>query len=416
LIQPHCAPLKSAAPELAFPELARLWDVLPEARIAGGAVRDMLAAQPVSDIDLASPLPPDAVMRRLDKAGIRAIPTGLDHGTITALLAGRGFEITTLRRDIETDGRHALVAFTDNWQADAARRDFTINAMSMDRNGRVFDYFTGQADLDAGLVRFVGDAGQRIAEDYLRILRFFRFFARYAKGPPDADAVAAIAARYRGLAIISPERIWSELKRILLAPDPRAAMMLMAETGVLDLILPEGVAAKGSSDPKDRRKSRGGADPARLARLIARAAPADPCLRMAALYAGDTGALADRLRLSEAERTQLADLAIAALPPDAGDSELRRALAETDPAILAARSWLADDGVDRAGLRARLMAMPRPIFPLKGRDALALGAAPGPALGAALAATRDWWLAGGCVASRDSCLVYLAGLLQARPS
>jgi poly(A) polymerase len=372
------------------PELARLWTLLPEARIVGGAVRDMLAAKPLSDIDLASPLPPEAVMRRLIDAGIRAIPTGLEHGTVTAVIDGRGFEITTLRRDLQTDGRHAVVVFTDDWQADAARRDFTINAMSMDRSGGIFDYFNGQADLQAGRVRFVGEAGRRIAEDYLRILRFFRFFARYAEGAPDAAAVAAIIAHRQGLAIISPERLWSELKRILAAPDPRAATRLMAETGILDLVLPEG------------------ADPARLARLIARNAPVDPLLRVAALYIGDPDELADRLRLSEAERSRLATLAAPALPADADDATLRRALAETGPEVLVARSWLADDGQDPATLRARLAATPRPVFPLKGRDVLALGASPGPAVGAALAATRDWWMTGGCAAGRAACLAYLA--------
>ncbi len=382
---------------LTDPDLARLWDVLPEARIAGGAVRDMLAEQPLSDIDLASPLRPEAVMQRLDQAGIRAAPTGLDHGTVTAVLDGKSFEITTLRRDIETDGRHAVVAFTDDWQADAARRDFTINAMSMDRAGAIFDYFSGKVDLAAGRVRFVGEAGQRIAEDYLRILRFFRFHARYAKGAPDADAVAAITALRGGLAVISPERVWSELKRILLAPDPRAAIMLMADTGVLDLVLPE-------------------ADPSRLARLIARGAPADPCLRMAALYTGDIKGLAGRLRLSDAEQSRLVGFRSVALPPDADDEHLRRALADTDLALLIGRSWLADDGADRALLRARLASIPRPVFPLKGRDGLALGATPGPELGAALAATREWWMAGGCLAPRDACLCHLAALLKSRDS
>ena len=378
----------------AWPELARLWDVLPEARIAGGAVRDWLAGKPVSDIDLATPLDPEAVMRRLGDSGIRAIPTGLDHGTVTARIGDRSFEITTLRRDVETDGRHAVVVFTNDWREDAARRDFTINAMSMDREGRIFDYFGGEQDLAAGRVRFVGSAEQRIAEDYLRILRFFRFFARYGRGASDAEAVAAITTHRQGLAIISAERIWSELKRILVAPDPCPAMALMAETGVLALVLPEG------------------ADPARLARLAGRGAPADPLLRLAALYTGDPAALAVRLRLSEAEQTRLTALRIPSLPPDVEEFSLRRALADGDPALLIDRAWLADDGEDRAALRARLAATMRPVFPLKGRDGLALGAAPGPALGAALAATRRWWMDGGCLAGREACLQRLRELLE----
>lgn len=375
------------------PELLRVWDVVPEARIAGGAVRDRLAERPVADIDMAVPLRPEAVLRRLEEGGIRAVPTGLEHGTVTAVLNKKSFEITSLRRDVETDGRHAVVEFTGDWEADAARRDFTINAMSMDRNGRIFDYFSGQDDLRAGRVRFVGEAAKRIAEDYLRILRYFRFFARYARGEPDAEAVAAIAARRQGLSLISAERIWSELKRILAAPDPRRAIGLMQATGVLASVLPEG------------------ADFARFARMVEQGAPAEPLLRMAALLAGDADALASRLRLSEAERARLAALGAApALPPDADEAALRRALADEEPDQLIARAWLADDGKDRAGLRARIAVSPRPVFPLKGRDGLTLGIAPGPALGAALAATRRWWLDGGCVAGKEACLSHLAGL------
>lgn len=375
-----------------FPDqLEPVWDVLPEARIAGGAVRDTLAQKPGTDIDLASPLHPDAVLRRLTEAGIRAAPTGLEHGTVTAVLDGKHFEITTLRRDVETDGRHAVVAFTDDWQADAARRDFTINAMSMDRNRRIFDYFGGRADLGAGRVRFVGIAAERIAEDYLRILRYFRFFARYARGAPDSAAVTAIADQKQGLSIVSAERIWSELKRILAAPDPLEAIRLMAETGVLAMVLPEG------------------ADPSRLARLTGRGAPADPLLRMAALLGGDADTFAFRLRLSEAERVRLAALRAApALASDSDDASVRRALADADPDLLIDRSWLADDGGDdRAVLRVRLAATARPVFPLKGRDGLVIGMPPGPALGAALAATRQWWLEGGCTADRAACLTYL---------
>ena len=172
---------------------------------------------------------------------------------------------------MQTDGRHAVVAFTDDWQEDAARRDFTMNALSMTRDGAVFDYFGGIADLRAGVVRFVGDPATRIAEDYLRILRFFRFHARYAAGPPDAAAVAAIRAGVPGLARLSAERVWSELTRILAAPDPRGAVALMAELGVLAAVIPEG------------------ADPARLARVVATDAPPDPLLRLAALLTGDAG-------------------------------------------------------------------------------------------------------------------------------
>ncbi len=374
------------------PALRAVLAALPEARVVGGAVRDALAGRPVVDVDLATPRLPEAVAAALVAAGLRPLPTGLDHGTITALANGRGFEITTLRRDEATDGRHAVVAFTDDWREDAARRDFTINAMSMTSDGGVYDYFGGRADLTAGRVRFVGDPARRIAEDYLRILRFFQFYARYGRGDPDADAIAAIAAGVAGLARLSAERIWSELRRILAAPEPREAVALMARLSVLRTALPEG------------------ADPDGLAELLARRAPADPLLRLAALLDGDANALADRLRLSSAERERLLDLRSPPSPdPTMDDAALRRLLADVPAGILIDRSWLAED--DRPGwtaLRARLADMPRPQFPLEGRDALALGMLPGPAVGDALRAVRAWWRAGGCTADAAACRAELA--------
>lgn len=359
-------------------------------------MRDALAGRPVADVDLATPEPPETVARRLAAAGLRAAPTGLDHGTVTAISGGRGFEVTTLRRDVETDGRHARVAWTDDWREDAARRDFTINAMSMlpgePEGGEVFDYFGGAEDLAAGRVRFVGEARRRVAEDYLRVLRFFRFQARYGRGVPDPEAVAAVRDGAAGIAQLSPERVWSELKRILAVPDPAGSIALMAELGVLDRALPEGAA------------------PARLAALVADGAPADPLLRLAALLGGDAVTLAERLRLSGDERDRLLALRREPVPaPDMDDAALRRLLAEEPADLLIGRAWLAGgDAPGWAGLRERLAAMPRPAFPLAGRDALALGAAPGPAVGRALAAVRAWWLDGGCTADRNACAAELA--------
>jgi poly(A) polymerase/tRNA nucleotidyltransferase (CCA-adding enzyme) len=377
------------------PGLARILAVLPEARLVGGVVRDLIAGHAVADIDLATPDLPDTVTRKLEQAGLRVIPTGLGHGTVTALAGGQPYEITTLRRDVATDGRHAEVAFTDNWRQDAARRDFTINALSANAEGAVFDYFGGVADLHAGRVRFVGDPATRIAEDFLRILRFFRFFARYARGEADAAALQAISAAVPGLAQLSPERVWSELKRILQAPGPAAAIRLMASAGVLAAVLPEGSA------------------PEALAALIARGAPADPLLRFAALAAGDSVTLAKRLHMANDERDRLAALRIAdSLIPDSSDAALRRHLADTPADIAIARTWLRGGaGPAWAALRDRLAATPRPVFPLGGQDALALGASPGPALGQALRATRAWWLEGGCVASAEECRLRLASFL-----
>lgn len=371
-----------------LPGVAQLWAALPEARIVGGAVRDTLLGIPVADIDFAVPLAPRTVMRRLERAAIRYVPTGLEHGTVTAVIGGHGFEITTLRRDIETDGRHAVVAFTDDWQQDAARRDFTINAMSMTEDGMVFDYFGGRADLRAGVVRFVGAPETRIAEDYLRILRFFRFFTRYAKGEPDPEAVAAITKLRGGLKQLSAERIWSEIKRILAAADPRAALALMQKTGVLPLVFPEGT------------------DIPRLHRIVEAGAPAEPMLRVAALFSGDAEAFAARLKLSGEEAELLRSYTKPnLLCPAATEADLRRALAGEEPQILIARSWLAqtaEPGWD--DLRRRLAATPRPVFPLQGRDIVALGISPGPRVGEVLNAVRALWLANGCVDDFAACL------------
>ena len=199
---------------IALPGMAALWAALPEARMVGGAVRDWLAGCAVADVDFAVPLPPETVMARARAAGLKVIPTGIAHGTVTVMTPDHSFEVTSLRRDVETDGRHAVVAFVDDWELDASRRDFTINAMSAAQDGTVFDYFGGREDLAAGRVRFVGTAAARIEEDYLRIFRFFRFFARYGRGAPDADAVAAITRLRDGAKSLSAERVWSELKRI----------------------------------------------------------------------------------------------------------------------------------------------------------------------------------------------------------
>ena len=365
---------------LADPDVSHLLAVLPGARLVGGCVRDMLAGLPSTDIDLATPMPPGAVATALAEAKIRAIPTGIAHGTITALIGSRPFEITTLRRDLLTDGRHAEVVWTDDWQEDAARRDFTINALSLSPDGALHDYFGGQADLAAGKVRFVGDAATRVAEDYLRILRFFRFQARYGRGEPDAEALAAIRAGVHGIAQLSAERVWSELKRILQAPDPGAALHLMAQTGVLAAAIPEG------------------ADPSATAGL-----PADPVLRTAALLTGDPKAFAARLKLSAAEAARLA--ALRGPPPQGDDADLRRSLADTPADILIGRAWLARLP---SAMRERLAAIPRPVFALEGRDALALGVPPGPAVGALLRDVRAWWLAGGCVADPAACRAELA--------
>jgi poly(A) polymerase len=363
--------------------LAQVWDALPEARVVGGAVRDALADRPVADIDLATPRSPEDVIQALTEAGIRTVPTGIAHGTVTAVVQGRGFEVTTLRRDVETDGRHAVVAFTDDWREDAARRDFTINAMSMTRDGSVHDYFGGTADLAAGRLRFVGDPATRIAEDYLRILRFFRFYARYAAEPPDTATEAALRGGVVGIQRLSVERVWQELRLILATPDPLDAVGLMDRLSIWQAVMPEATAIHRLKD-----------------------LPPDPILRLAAMLTGDALSLAVRLKFSNEDRDRLLRLiSTPSMSACADDATLRRLLADHQKPDLIDRLLL--DKRDPA-LRARLETMDQPIFPLEGRDVLVQGQPPGPAVGAVLRAVRQWWLDGGCAADRTACLAELA--------
>ena len=384
------------SPLLTLPGVARVLAALPGARIVGGAVRDLIAGRAVHDVDIATPLPPDVATAALAGAGLRVIPTGLAHGTVTALAEGASIEVTTLRRDVETDGRHAVVAFTEDFETDAARRDFTINAMSLSADGEIFDYFGGLADLAGGRVRFVGRPAERIAEDYLRILRYFRFQIRYGRLGPDAETRAALSAAAPRLATLSAERIWSEMRRILSIPDPRAGLTLMAALGILAVLLPEATPGWDT----------------RLDRLIAVEAPAEPVLRLAVLIdrAAAAEPVAARWKLSGAERSELcALLAADPLPEDASGKAIRQALAETPREILIGRSFLRHPpGPAADHLRARIAAAAVPVFPLQGRDGLALGLQPGPALGAALAETRRWWLTRGCTDEADACRAELA--------
>lgn len=396
--------------------LGLLWQVLPEARLVGGVVRDLMMGRSVADVDLATPEPPEQVLATLKQAGIKAIPTGLAHGTVTAVIESAPYEITTLRRDVETDGRHAVVVWTADWREDAARRDFTMNAMSRGRDGVLHDYFGGQQDLAQGLVRFVGNAATRIAEDALRILRFFRFQARYGRGQPDAEAIEAVTAQAGLLRGLSVERIWSELKRLLTGPAVPETLSLMEQTGVLAVLFPSGVTG------------------ARLTRMVVAGAPADAVLRLAGLASEDKGDLARRLKLSKAEAAFLKGVSSPPVPqPHMTDADLRRLLAQEPPEVLLGRTWLeqADraEGGQVAGakaaeknassadwlvLRARLSAMTPPVFPLAGRDVLAAGHPPGPQVGAVLEQVRAWWLADGCTAPAEACLAFLKKVLKSQ--
>lgn len=368
-------------------------DALPDSRAVGGCVRDALARRPVHDVDIAAPYPPEVIAQRLTEAGVRVFETGLAHGTLTAVLNHQAVEVTALRRDLTTDGRHAEVAWTTDWREDAARRDFTINAMSCTAEGELWDYFGGRDDLTAGRVRFVGDPATRLREDYLRALRFFRFWARYGQGDPDRVALTAIRAAVPGFrSRIAVERIWMELKRLLEAPDPVSALSWMREVGMLRAALPEAENFIA------------------LGRLVSRQAPADPLLRVAALLAprGEgLRQLAQRLKLSGEEVARLRFLVEHPAPDEAGLTRFLAATRKLGPADDAL--WLAEarDGHDRSALRQAALQV-APVFPVLGRDALALGAEPGPGLGAQLRALEAWWLDGDCVAEREECLAELA--------
>src|SRR5215831_13318057 len=226
---------------LRAPALARALSILnnggEEARVVGGAARNALMGLPLSDIDIATTAPPDEVLRRAEAAGVRAVPTGIDHGTVTLVADGMPFEVTTLRQDVETFGRKAKVAFGRDWKADAERRDFTMNALSITADGVIHDYVGGLADLEAGRVRFIGDPARRIAEDYLRILRFFRFQASYAHGAPDPAGLHACIVARDGLRNLSRERVRAELMKLLVAPYAVATLVVMTEAGFTTLLL-----------------------------------------------------------------------------------------------------------------------------------------------------------------------------------
>lgn len=365
----------------------------PLVRFVGGCVRDALCGRAVKDVDLATSLAPEEAMRRLEAAGIAVVPTGLKHGTVTAISDHRPFEITTLRHDVETFGRHARVAFTDNWQADAARRDLTINALFADRAGAVLDFFGGVADLEAGRVRFVGEARRRIEEDYLRLLRFFRFHAHYGRGAPDAEGLAAATALAPELARISAERKRDELLKLLAAPEPLPVLRTMLAAGVLSQLLP----APGTEDL------------ARLERLLAGRPAGDPLLRLAALLPpGDALPGARALRLSNDEAARLAWLRDPAAEATLLQDRLafRRTLqAKGREAVIERLDLLEADGIPVSGeLRAEAAAWAPGALPLQGADLIAAGLQPGPALGRLLHRVNDWWLGEARRPGRAACL------------
>lgn len=375
-----------------------------QARFVGGCVRDALVGRPIRDIDIATPLSPQRVTQLLEKAGLKAVPTGIEHGTITAVAEGKGVEVTTLRLDLETDGRRAKVAFTDDWQADAARRDLTINALSADAEGQVHDYFGGLPDLSEGRVRFVGDAQQRITEDYLRLLRFFRFHADYAANGFDAPAIAAAKSLAPNLKSLSGERLRQETLRLLIARRGPEVWGEMLSLGIVQHYLPW-------STTLDRLRSvaelehRHGLEP-------------DAVRRLAALTMTGCGPqVAATLKLSRAETERIVALDAPREPFDAtGPEVVRKQIyawgndGARDRLLL---DWPEPDDGQQGRLALDLIqSWPRPRFPLAGADIVKLGVNQGPRVGEILAAVEEWWMAADFRPDRAQCLARARTLTQ----
>jgi len=378
---------------MTMPETRAVMDALGgDARFVGGVVRNALLGKPVSDIDIATPLTPDEVTKRLQAAKLGAVPTGIEHGTVTAIANGKPYEVTTLRRDVSTDGRRAVVAFTTDWAQDAQRRDFTMNALYAGADGTVFDSVGGVDDLKAGRVRFVGDATTRIREDYLRILRLFRFHAWYGKGEMDGEALRAAAAEKAGLAKLSGERVQKELLKLLEAEDPAPVLRIMAASGILSEILPGAL-----NIPRLEH----------LARIDAEALTfvADPLLRLAALLPDDASvadATVKRLRLSNAQADRLraiVDAKDAKIVSYMSVKEMNRRLYRLGTPLfcdLLFLRWANDpkesNGVNWRALLEQARTWPRPLFPLNGRHVMLAGIPEGPLVGEILKEVEDWWV------------------------
>jgi len=384
------------------PRTRRVLDALARdgitARFVGGCVRDALSGRAVGDVDLAIDRPPDDAARALTRARIKVIPTGIKHGTITAVSGGRPYEITTLRRDVETDGRHAVVAFTDDWRADAARRDFTINAMFCDADGNLWDFFDGREDLAAGRVRFVGDPATRIDEDVLRILRFFRFHAWYGRPPFDAAGLAACRAAVDTLRTLSAERVRKELLKLLEAADPAATVETMAAIGLFGHWLPE----------------YDGVDLLHLVVANERAvSAADGLRRLSAIVgaSGDATAIGKRLRLSTQEALRLTVMLAAEPVIDVahGHTVMRRQIYHLGSALYIDRLMRRPGAGAGGWMEAYRLASSwtPPELPISGGDVLKAGLPAGRRVGALVAAIESWWIDHDFAPDRPACLVEL---------
>ena len=379
-----------------------------EARVVGGAVRNALMQLPIEEIDVATTALPEEVVRRVEAAGGKAVPTGIEHGTITAVIDHRAFEVTTLREDVETYGRKARVAFGRDWQADAERRDFTINALSVSRDGTVFDYVGGLADIAARQVRFIGEPARRIEEDYLRILRFFRFQAHFGAGAPDAAGLSACIRARSGLETLSRERVRAELLKLLIAPRATPTLAVMAESGILGMVL-GGVPLLASFENMAKVEAALGLEPDAVRRLGA----------LNVWVAEDAERLGERLRLANAEAERLAALdGWWRFAPAADERPARALLYRLGPRAFLDRAltaWARSQAGAADAAWRELAGLPRrwtaPVFPLKAADFMGRGVAAGPSLGAALRAAEAAWIAADFPADRSAIEAIAAGAI-----
>jgi poly(A) polymerase len=386
-----------------------------ETRIVGGAVRNALMGLAVAEIDIATTALPQEVTRRAELAGFKAVPTGIEHGTVTVVVHGRPFEVTTLREDIETDGRRAVVRFGRSFAADAARRDFTINAMSLDRNGKLHDGVGGLADIVSRRVRFIGDAEQRIAEDYLRILRFFRFHASYASGELDAQGFAAAIKLREGLRNLSAERVRNELLKLLTAPGAVATAEQMLAGGLWPLLL-HGVPHIGRFAGFVRGE-KGATDES--------AGPLPRLAALAVLTSEDAARLRAGLRLSNAQAALLGKIATAleylhGWPERENGAELAagftRLVLDLGHLPVCVALSIEAQGANTARLAAlRSRAVEIPSFPLSGADILKRGVRPGPEVGRLLALAREAWIAASCTLDKAGLATILDEALRGVP-
>lgn len=403
------------APWLHHKDLQTLLEVLSingqEARIVGGAVRNHLLLKPISDIDIATTCLPDETTKRAEDAGFKAVPTGIDFGTITIVTSHTSYEVTTLRADIETDGRHAKVLFGNDWEADALRRDFTMNALYADRYGQIYDYVDGLKDIHTQTLRFIGEAEQRIREDYLRILRFFRFFSWYGVGRPDGEGLKACARLKQNIEQLSSERVWSEMKKLLSASDPSRALLWMRQTGVLNVVLPE--SEKWGIDAIHALIETGNVmgwqhDP--ILRLISIVPPDDVRLK----------AMAKRLKLSNLEKTRVMNwVKIGKISTNISELDLQKMIYKKgrqpvldqlglELAAARARGCNDDQALLEAGHYNKLYSIAEnfeiPTLPIRGHDLIEKGFEKGPILGETLKKLENIWLESGFINDKATLL------------